>query len=82
MGRFRKNRATAPWEDKVAAEVTRLTEHSPRDVTIVIPAVEMDLGPRLEVASRLMKQRGYRLRQVIPDSGTRWSVSFMRRDDD
>jgi len=81
FSRFKKDRSNAPWEEKVVTEVMRLTEACPGDVTICIPAHHADLGSRLELASKLMKQQGYRLRQVIPDSGTTWAASFMRVDD-
>lgn len=82
FAKFKKDRSTAPWEDRVADEVIRLTEEAPPDVTIAIPALQVELGSRLELTSRLMKEHGYRLRQVIPDSGTSWAASFMRLDDD
>lgn len=82
FSKFKKGRYDAPWEERVVDEVIRLTEGCPGDVTIVIPALQIELGTRLELTSKLMKQHGYRLRQVIPDSGTTWAASFMRLDDD
>jgi len=82
LNKLKKERFDGPWEEKVVEDVIRLTEDSPGDVTIVIPARHSELGGRLEVASKLMKRHGYRLRQVIPGSGTTWSASFMRLDDD
>jgi len=79
--KLRKARTNGPWEDRITHEVIRLTEDRPEDVTIVIPAVHTELGTRLEVTGRLMKRHGYRLRQVIPDSGTTWAASFMLLDD-
>ncbi|MBW3594460.1 MAG: hypothetical protein KY391_02690 [Actinobacteria bacterium] len=82
FSKFKKNRSSASWEERIADDIIRLTEDRPGDVTIIIPALQSELGSRLEQTSRLMKERGYRLRQVIPDSGTTWAASFMRLDDD
>ena len=81
FSKFRKNQDNSLWEEKVVDEVIRLTEDEPGDVTIIIPALQVELGTRLELTSRLMKEKGYRLRQVIPDSGVTWAASFMRLDD-
>jgi len=79
--RFDDGRSGGPWEERVVDEVIRLTEDAPSDVTIVIPAHHSDLGAKLEKASRLMQEHGYRLRQVIADSGITWAASFIRLDD-
>ena len=79
--RFKKARGGVAWEEKVEHEVIRLTETDPPDVTIIIPALQIELGSRLELTSKLMREKGYRLRQVIPDSGLTWAASFMRLDD-
>ena len=80
FSRFKK-RAGIAWEEKVEHEVIRLTEADPPDVTIIIPAHQIELGSRLELTSKLMREKGYRLRQVIPESGLTWAASFMRLDD-
>ena len=82
FSKLKKGRSGVPWEDTILDDVTRCTEQRPADVTIVIPALQTELGTRLELTSKLMKERGYRLRQVIPDSGTTWAASFMRLDHD
>lgn len=82
FARFKKNKGSAAWEEHVEDEVIRLTEAEPPDVTIIIPALQIELGSRLELTSKLMKEKGYRLRQVIPESGLSWAASFMRLDDD
>ena len=81
FARFKKNQGSGAWEEKVEHEVIRLTEAEPTDVTIIIPALQIELGSRLELTSKLMKEKGYRLRQVIPDSGMTWAASFIRLDD-
>ncbi len=81
VSKVRKPRYGNKWEDRVEHEVSDLTESQPPDVTIVIPAAPADLGTRLEITSRLMKEKGYRLRQVVPMAGTTWAASFMRLDD-
>ena len=81
LSRFKKAKGGIAWEEKVEEEVIRLTEADPPDVTIIIPALQIELGTRLELTSKLMKEKGYRLRQVIPDSGLTWAASFMRLDD-
>ena len=81
FSRFKKNRGNENWEDTIAQEVDRATSSRPSDVTIMIPAQQVELGRRLELTSRLMKEKGYRLRQVIPDSGMTWAASFMRLDE-
>lgn len=78
FSKLKKGGSSALWEETIADEVHRCTEAGPPDVTIVIPALQTELGTRLELTSKLMKERGYRLRQVIPDSGTTWAASFMR----
>ena len=80
FSRFGHGKSRADWEARLEGVVERLTESSPPDVTIVVPARQAQLGTRLELVSRLMKTKGYRLRQVVPDSGTTWAASFMRRD--
>ena len=82
FSRFKKNRGSGAWEDHVEHEIIRLTETEPPDVTIIIPALQIELGGRLEHTSKLMKQKGYRLRQVLPESGMTWAASFIRLDDD
>ena len=82
FSRFKKNQGGGAWEEQVEHEVIRLTEAEPPDVTIIIPALQVELGSRLELTSKLMKEKGYRLRQVIPESGLTWAASFMRLDDD
>ena len=64
----------------VSGEIEGLTADRPPDVTLIIPAVQVELGRRLELTSRLMREKGYRLRQVSPDSGSTWAASFMRFD--
>ena len=81
FSRFKKGRGNQNWEETIDQEVDRATESRPNDVTIMIPAQQVELGRRLELTSRLMKEKGYRLRQVIPESGTTWAASFMRLDD-
>ncbi len=80
FARFKKNKSAAAWEAHIQEEIARLTESMPSDLTILIPALQIELGSRLEFASKLLKEKGYRLRQVIPDSGTTWAASFMRID--
>ncbi len=81
FSRLFNKKGAANWEERVEDEVIRLTEEEPPDVTIIIPALQVELGGRLEHTSKLMKQKGYRLRQVIPESGMTWAASFMRLDD-
>ena len=68
------------WRLQLDEKVERLTQSSPPDVTIVIPARQAELGARLELVSSLMKVKGYRLRQVVPESATKWAASFMLRN--
>ena len=82
FSRFKRSQGGGAWEEQVEHEVIRLTEAEPSDVTIIIPALQIELGSRLELTSKLMKEKGYRLRQVIPESGLTWAASFMRLDDD
>lgn len=77
--RFSKGRSDE-WEQAVVDEIERATAGSPPDVTITIPALQVELGKRLEFASGRMKEKGYRLRQVVPHSGVTWAASFMRVD--
>lgn len=81
FARLRRKRSDDDWEATVESEVERLTAARPPDVTIIVPAIQLELGHRLELLSRLMKGKGYRLRQVIPESGVTWAASFMRMDD-
>lgn len=81
FSKLKKGRSNAPWEETIHDEVELCTEERAPDVTIVIPAQQTELGTRLELTSKLMKARGYRLRQVIPESGATWAASFMRLDD-
>lgn len=75
------NKGAANWDERIVTDVIRLTEDEPSDVTIIIPALQVELGGRLDRASKLMREKGYRLRQVIPESGMTWSASFIRLDD-
>ena len=81
LSRFKKGRSEPDWESTITDEVDRLVQARPPDVTVMIPALQVELGKRLELASRLMKERGYRLRQVVPESGMTWAASFMRMTD-
>ena len=81
FSRFKKGKGSESWEETIDREVDRATDSRPSDVTILIPAQQVELGRRLELTSRLMKEKGYRLRQVIPESGMTWAASFMRMDD-
>lgn len=81
FSRFKKSQGSGAWEDQVEHQIISLTEDEPTDVTIIIPALQIELGSRLELTSKLMKEKGYRLRQVIPESGMTWKASFIRLDD-
>jgi hypothetical protein len=76
--RFRRGRSDEDWEEQVAAEVERVCATGARHVKLMIPALQTELGRRLEVATALMKEKGYRLHMVTPDSGLRWAAGYER----
>ena len=81
FSRFGKRQRVDEWDEALATQIETATEGDPADVTLIIPALQIELGKRLEQASRMMREKGYRLRQVSPDSSSTWAASFMRMED-
>ena len=81
FSRFGKRQSVEEWEQTLATDIERAIKGEPADVRLIIPAHQTELGKRLELASRSMRQKGYRLRQVSPESSTTWAASFMKMED-
>jgi hypothetical protein len=78
--RFRRGRNEGEWEQQVAAEVERVTATRDRHVKVMIPAMQSELGSRLEITTQLMKDKGYRLHMVTPEAGLMWAAGYERTD--
>lgn len=78
--RLRRGRGEGEWEQNLATEIDRITAGDPPEAKLLIPALQIELGRRLETAAGLMKDRGYRLHMVIPKDGMMWAAGFERAD--
>lgn len=74
--RFRRGRKEEGWEDEIVSEVERATAGGQQHVKLVIPALQSELGTRLELATGLMKEKGYRLHMVTPADGLKWAAGY------
>jgi hypothetical protein len=77
-GRFRRGRNDDEWEQQIEAEVERVAATGEQHVKIMIPAMQSELGRRLEITTMLMKENGYRLHMVAPGPDLRWVAGFER----
>lgn len=78
--KLRRGRGDDEWERNLATEIDRITASHPPEVKLLIPALQIELGRRLEAAAGLMKDRGYRLHMVTPEDGMMWAAGFERAD--
>jgi hypothetical protein len=81
LSRFRRGRNDGDWEEHVAAEVERVTATRAQHVKVNIPALQSELGHRLEFTTMLMKEKGYRLHMVTPEADLRWAAGYEKVPD-
>ncbi|MGH2806261.1 MAG: hypothetical protein ACRDKT_03200 [Actinomycetota bacterium] len=79
--RFRRGRDDEGWEQEIVAQVERVAASGEQHVQVLIPAVQSELGRRLEVATRLMKDNGYRLHMVTPADDLKWAAGYEKVTD-
>jgi hypothetical protein len=74
--RFRRGRNDGEWEQQIEAQVDRVTATGERHVKVLIPAMQSELGARLEITTMLMKEKGYRLHMVTPERDLMWAAGY------
>jgi hypothetical protein len=80
--RFRRGRNEDEWEEQIAAEVELVAATGEQHVKVMIPALQSELGHRLEIVTNLMKAKSYRLHMVTPDVDLMWAAGYEKVPED